>query len=104
MGVSEHVATQLPCSPATRMDCTLKELSSLIREASPELREKGTVTSFATVYTDRRGVFRVKEIGTTVSGRNGNDDAKTLRSQKFQIGDFMSVAVSRRRAPRGRPY
>ena len=86
-----------------RMDCTLKELSSLVREVNPDLREKGTVLSFATVYPDRRGLFKVKEIGTTVCGRKGNDDIKTLRSQKFQIGDFMSVAVSRR-ASRGRPY
>ena len=93
----------LGCLAPVRMDCTLKELSSLIREVNPDLREKGTVLSFATVYADRRGLHKVKEIGTTVCGRKGNDDLKTLRSQKFQIGDFMSVAVSRR-ASRGRPY
>ena len=88
------------------MDCTLKELSSLIREVNPDLREKGTMLSFATVFPDRRGLYKVKEIGTTVYGRKGMDDVKTLKSQRFQIGDYMSVAISRRpsRAPRMRPY
>ena len=39
-----------------RLDCTLRELMSLIREVNPETRQKGTLFAFATVYPDRRGV------------------------------------------------
>lgn len=41
-----------------RMDCTLRELMSLIKEVNPDTRQKGTLFSFATVYPDnRRSVF-----------------------------------------------
>ncbi len=87
-----------------RLDCTLRELMSLIREVNPETRQKGTIFSFATVYPDnRRGGYRLKDLGQTCSGRRGTDDDITLHSRKFQIGDFMDVAISVRPS-RGRPY
>ena len=87
-----------------RLDCSLRELMSLIREVNPETRQKGTIFSFATVYPDmRRGGFRLKDLGQTCSGRKGTDDGITLRSRKFQIGDFIDVAISVRPG-RGRPY
>ena len=76
---------------------------SLIREVNPETRHKGTLFSFSTVYPDpRRGGYRIKDLGQTCSGRKGSDDEISLYSRKFQIGDFMDVAISNR--PRGRPY
>lgn len=94
-----------------RMDCTLRELMSLVKEVNPELRAKGTMFSFATIYPDpRRGVFRLKELGQTISGRKGSDDNITLHSRRFQIGDYLDVAVSTRppsgarRDSRSRPY
>lgn len=87
-----------------RLDCTLRELMSLIREVNPETRQKGTLFSFSTVYPDpRRGGFRIKDLGQTCSGRKGSDDEITLYSRKFQIGDYMDVAISNRPS-RGRPY
>ena len=76
---------------------------SLIREVNPDTRQKGTLFSFSTVYPDpRRGGYRFKELGQTCSGRKGTDDEITLHSRKFQIGDYMDVAISGR--PRSRPY
>lgn len=54
-------------------------------------------------------VHRVKEIGSTMSGRKGTDDSMTLQSQKFQIGDYLDIAITPpNRAPppssRMRPY
>ncbi|EPY87092.1 hypothetical protein CB1_000273043 [Camelus ferus] len=54
-------------------------------------------------------VRRVKEIGSTMSGRKGTDDSMTLQSQKFQIGDYLDIAITPpNRAPppsgRMRPY
>lgn len=51
----------------------------------------------------------VKEIGSTMSGRKGTDDSMTLQSQKFQIGDYLDIAITPpNRAPppsgRMRPY
>ena len=87
-----------------RMDCSLRELMSLIREVNPDTRQKGTLFSFATVYPDpRRGGFRMKDLGQTCSGRKGSDDNITLQSRRFQIGDFIDVAISVRPS-RGRPY
>ncbi|XP_003386277.1 PREDICTED: histone deacetylase complex subunit SAP18-like, partial [Amphimedon queenslandica] len=38
----------------TWMDCTLRELMSLVKEVNPDTRQKGTLFSFATVYPDNR--------------------------------------------------
>ncbi|XP_065904375.1 histone deacetylase complex subunit SAP18-like [Dysidea avara] len=95
----------------TWLDCTLRELMSLVKEVNPELRAKGTMFSFATIYPDpRRGGYRLKELGQTISGRKGSDDNITLQSRRFQIGDYLDVAVSTRpmstsrRDSRSRPY
>lgn len=37
--------------------------------------------------------YRIKDIGQTISGKKSNDDAVTLKSSKFQIGDFMDIAI-----------
>ena len=85
----------LTLSILSRMDCTLRELMSLIRDVNPDTRQKGTLFSFSTVYPDpRRGGYRLKDLGQTCSGRRGSDDSITLHSMKFQIGDYMDVAIS----------
>ncbi|KAG7256453.1 hypothetical protein CRUP_001581 [Coryphaenoides rupestris] len=94
----------------TWMDATLKELTSLVKEVFPEARKKGTHFSFATVFPDPiRQMYRMKDIGNTVSGRKGPEDSLTLQSQKFQIGDYLDIAITPpNRAPqlpmRMRPY
>lgn len=79
---------------------------SLVKEVNPDARRKGTVFDFAIVFPDaRRGGFIMKEIGSTAAGRKGTDDAITLESKKFQIGDFIDVAIqSPRIGRRDRPY
>ena len=55
--------------------------------------------------TSYRGGFRLKDLGQTCSGRRGSDDSITLYSRKFQIGDFIDVAISARPSRmRDRPY
>lgn len=36
----------------------------------------------------------MKDIGSTVSGRKGADDSLTLQSQRFQIGDYLDIAIT----------
>jgi hypothetical protein len=43
---------------------------------------------------------RVKEIGSTMSGRKETYDSMTLQSQKFQIGDYLDIAIT---LPNGAP-
>lgn len=46
-----------------RMDATLKELTSLVKEVYPEARKKGTHFSFNIVYPDPRGkMYRLVEL------------------------------------------
>ena len=67
---------------------------TLVKEVNPDARNKGTVFDFSIVYPDiRRGGFIMKDIGSTTAGRKGPDDAITLESKKFQIGDFIDVAI-----------
>lgn len=78
-----------------RMDATLKELTSLVKEVNPDARRKGTFFDFAIMFPDNRSpTYRVREIGTTCSGHRGADDAVTLASKKFNIGDYLDIAVT----------
>ncbi|XP_057714426.1 histone deacetylase complex subunit SAP18 [Corythoichthys intestinalis] len=94
----------------TWMDATLRELTSLVKEVYPEARKKGTHFSFAIVYPDLRGkVYRFKDIGNTVSGKKCADDSMTLQSQRFQIGDYLDIAITppnraQPPGPRMRPF
>lgn len=82
-------------SASTRLDATLKELSSLVKEVNPEARRRGTYFDFASVYPSPRGPgYRLKEIGMTCSGRKGPDDNVTLASKAFQIGDYLDIAIT----------
>uniref|UniRef100_A0A2K5CBQ2 Histone deacetylase complex subunit SAP18 n=1 Tax=Aotus nancymaae TaxID=37293 RepID=A0A2K5CBQ2_AOTNA len=82
----------------------------LVKEVYPEARKKGTHFNFAFVFTDvKRPGYRVKEVGSTISGREGTDDSMTLQLQKFQIGDYLDIAIippNRSPPPSGhtRPY
>lgn len=107
--LDEYSRTALPSNELqvyTWKDATLKELMSLVKEVNPDTRRRGTMFDFAIVFPDaRRGGFIMKEIGSTVAGVKGTDDAITLESKKFQIGDFIDVAIQQPRAGRrDRPY
>lgn len=100
------------CMCVYRMDATLKELTSLVKEVNPDARRKGTFFDFAIVYPDPRSpTYRLRDIGTTCSGRKTADDTVTLASKKFTIGDYLDIAIAPPRAGppppmrnRGRPY
>jgi len=78
----------------TWKDASLKELMGLVKEVNPEARRKGTYFDFAIVYPNSmRGGYIVKDIGTTCSGQKCPDDNVTLQSKRFQIGDFLDIAI-----------
>lgn len=96
-----------------RLDATLKELTSLVKEVNPDARRKGTFFDFSIVYPDSRSpTYRMREIGTTCSGHRGADDAVSLASKKFVIGDYIDIAITPPGGPirsggmgrRSRPY
>lgn len=79
----------------TWMDCTLAELALLIKEINPDARRKGTTFDFALVQPDRVSPrYVLREIGNTQNGQRGIDDGKTLQQCKFEIGDFIDVAIT----------
>jgi len=79
----------------TWKDATLKELMNLVKEVNPKARRKGTFFDFATVFPDaRRSSFIMKDIGSTCTGIKSPDDNVTLAEKKFQIGDFLDIAIS----------
>ncbi|KAL4621729.1 hypothetical protein ACB092_06G250500 [Castanea dentata] len=78
----------------TWKDATLRELTDLVKEVAPAARRKSARLSFAFVYPDNNGRFKVKEVGMTYSYGNGRlDDSKTLAELRFQIGDYLDVAI-----------
>lgn len=77
----------------TWLDATLSELMSLIREM-PEYRAKGTQFSFSVVFPEPSApTYRMRPIGTTIGGKRGPDDELTLSQCRYQIGDFIDVAI-----------
>merc|ERR1739848_907927 len=86
------------------MDASLKELTSLVREVNPESRQKGTYFDIARVlpatgrgHTGPNGQFcnyHMRGIGTTVSGKKGVDDSKTLKDATFEIVDYVDIAIT----------
>ncbi|KHN83986.1 putative histone deacetylase complex subunit SAP18 [Toxocara canis] len=79
----------------TWMDCTLRELMSLIKEVNPDARRRGTVFDFAIISPDRFSPrYVIRDIGNTMNGQRGVDDNKTLANCKFEIGDFIDVAIT----------
>jgi len=78
----------------TWLDASLKELTSLVKEVNADARRKGTYFDFAIVRPDPRApVYRLQEIGTTCSGKKGQDDNISLRDKNFQIGEYIDIAV-----------
>lgn len=94
----------------TWLDATLKELTSLVKEVNIDARLKGTFFDFAIVFPDSRSFgYRLREIGSTCSGRKGQDDTVTLASKNFEIGDYLDIAITPPQGGgmarvRGRPY
>ncbi|KAJ6222729.1 hypothetical protein RDWZM_001274 [Blomia tropicalis] len=79
----------------TWMDATLKELTSLVKEVNQDCRKPGTRFDFALVFPDMRTAnYRMREIGFTINGRKESDDLKTLAQSRFQIGDYLDVAIN----------
>uniref|UniRef100_T1JKW2 Histone deacetylase complex subunit SAP18 n=1 Tax=Strigamia maritima TaxID=126957 RepID=T1JKW2_STRMM len=111
--LSEYSRGNVPANELqiyTWMDATLKELTNLVKEVNPDTRRKGTSFDFALVFPDVRGPgYRMRDIGTTCSGQKGADVLKSLGSCRFQVGDYLDIAVSppSRGPPMGRrmrPY
>ena len=102
--VSEYSRGNVPANELqiyTWMDATLKELTGLVKEVNPEARRKGTYFEFALVFPDLRSPgYRMREIGSTCTGQRGVDDAKSLSAARFQIGDFLDIAIT---PPQTRP-
>lgn len=74
-------------------DATLSELMSLIREV-PEYRAKGTQFSFSIVFPEPSApTYRMRSIGLTIGGKRGPDDNLTLAKCRYQIGDYIDVAI-----------
>ena len=81
-----------------RKDATLRELMSLVKEVNPEAQQRGMIFSFAVVFpTNNHGVYRVREIGTVEAARKSDPDSTTLQSSRFQIGDYIDVAIMQQR-------
>ncbi|KAL6174601.1 hypothetical protein ACLB2K_051247 [Fragaria x ananassa] len=80
----------------TWKDATLRELTDLVKEIAPAARRRNAKLSFAFVYPDKGGRYVFKQAGMThAHGNIGRrlDDSKSLNELKFQIGDYLDVAI-----------
>lgn len=77
----------------TWVDATLRELTELVQQVRHEARTRHARLSFAFVYPDKTGRNVLRQVGLTHALEVGDDDEKTLRSQGFQTGDYLDVAI-----------
>lgn len=71
----------------------MRELTELIKEVNPAARRREARLAFAFVYPDKRGRNVLREVGSVVATRKGDDDTKTLDQLHFETGDFLDVAI-----------
>eukprot|EP00002_Diphylleia_rotans_P009468 TRINITY_DN1971_c0_g2_i2.p1 TRINITY_DN1971_c0_g2~~TRINITY_DN1971_c0_g2_i2.p1 ORF type:complete len:133 (-),score=39.39 TRINITY_DN1971_c0_g2_i2:300-698(-) len=77
----------------TWKDATLRELADLIKNVVPEARRYDAKLRFKLVYPDKSGRYVMKDLGMVTKGQRSRDDLLTLAQLKFDIGDFLDVAV-----------
>ncbi|KAL3319763.1 Histone deacetylase complex subunit sap18 [Cichlidogyrus casuarinus] len=79
----------------TWMNATLAELTSLIQHIYPKYSVKNTSFSFCVVYPDpKTPAYRMKEIGTVVTGLNCDTNKIQLSDCAFRIGDYIDVSIN----------
>lgn len=77
----------------TWLDANLSELTGLIREIE-KYQPEGTQFSYNVVYPDNHGQgFRMRQLGLTIGGQEAPDDDITLSKCRYQIGDYLDVAI-----------
>ena len=82
----------------TWMDATLGELTQLIKEVNPDARRRGTQFSFSIVSADDiHNRYYLLDIGKTENGQRRSDDQIQLVNTRFQIGDYLDVAIIQKR-------
>ncbi len=71
----------------------MKELSDLVRQVTPSAKARNARIAFLLVYPDKRGRQLIREIGSTLNSRRTPDEARTLDSVRFEIGDYLCVEI-----------
>lgn len=78
----------------------MKELTDLVKDQVPKSRIRGAYFDISAIFPDfRRNSWSIKKLGSTCHGFNNSNDSITLRSRKFQVGDFLYVDVVPPRQP-----
>jgi histone deacetylase complex subunit SAP18 len=78
----------------TWSDATLRELTDLLKSTVGEARNnKNARLEFTVVALDQNTKYASRDVGKVSLSRNGPDDEKTLSDLRFDIGDFLDVAI-----------
>ena len=79
----------------TWRDATFNELTELLAQEHREIRQGGTKYTFKVVFPQGDGKWIPRNLGSTMIGRRLPDDisTQTLAQARYQVGDFMSVAI-----------
>ena len=75
------------------MDASLREIAEHLQREVDISRKRDTQIEFALVYKDYTGNYRRKHIGAVKVGHMAQDDLKSLQTLRYQIGDFISIAI-----------
>lgn len=90
-----------------RKDTTLKELSNMIKEIHLDSRKSESKFIFRVINIDKRGVSKVRELGTVYNAGGKRsftrqdssflnsilDEERSLDDGRFSQGDYIDVAI-----------
>ena len=74
-------------------DVTLHQLADLVKDVVPEARWPTATLHFSLISPNKIGRNVMNDLGSVHSSKRMPDDDKPLFSSKFQIGDFLDVAI-----------
>jgi len=74
-------------------DTTLRELTELLKEPEPSIRNWGSRMHYRLIYPDRGGRLVLRELGVVDGHRNARDDFRTLDDIRWQYGDFIAATI-----------
>ena len=107
--IDDYSPTSVPSCEELQLytwpDCTLRELTDLVKHALSDARRPRCRLSFAVVYPDKKGQTAMKEVGliwSTNTARSPQKRTEDAAGPRFQTGDFIDArSTSRRSTARG---
>lgn len=92
--VPKQDAETVELNAYTWMDCTLAEMTDLVKSINPKARIDGCKMEYSTIFPNpSQPVMSRRILGQFIVGDRNRNHKDTLHSLEFRIGDYIAVAI-----------